>query len=220
MTFDPGPATRPGLVLFDLDGTLTDPAEGIVRSLEMALATIGRSLPAEPFDLIGPPFQDSLAELGLDHGEIETVLAAYRTRYREVGMFENRVYDGVPDMLATLVDRGCVLALATSKPEAFAEPILEHFGIRHHFRVVAGATLSGSRRLKADVIAHALGQLPALARQAAVMVGDRYHDVAGAAAYRLPTIGVTWGYGTRAELEAAGAWRIAETPAAVAAVIG
>lgn len=211
-----GPAVRPDLVLFDLDGTLTDPAEGIVRSLQAGLALVGRPLPEQAHQLIGPPLQDSLAKLGCTPDEVDAVIAGYRERYGRVGMQENRVYDGIPAVLAELTAAGCILGLATSKPEFFAGPILEQFGLRSWFTVVAGATLDGARRYKGDVIAHGLAQL---APGSALMVGDRADDVAGAAACGLPTIGVTWGYGSPAELRDAGAWRLAARPADVAKIV-
>jgi phosphoglycolate phosphatase len=203
-------------VLFDLDGTLTDPAVGIVRSLEAGLALVGRSLPEQPRRFIGPPLQDSLAKLGCTAAEIDTVIDGYRQRYASVGMRENRVYEGIPEVLTELSQAGCVLAVATSKPEYFAVPILEQFGLRSWFTVVAGATLDGVRRHKADVIAHGLAQLPVAP---ALMVGDRAEDVAGAAAHGVPAVGVTWGYGSARELERAGAWRVAGEPAHVARLV-
>lgn len=211
-----GPAVRPGLVLFDLDGTLTDPEVGIVRSLEAGLRLVGRPLPADPRRFIGPPLQDSLAELGCSPAEIDLVIEGYRRRYKAVGMLENRVYPGIPELLERLAKAGVVLGVATSKPEFFAEPILEHFGLRSWFAVVAGATLDGSRRHKTDVVAHALSQFGS---RSALMVGDRADDVKGAAGSAVPAVGVTWGYGSADELREAGAWRLSAAPADVATAV-
>ncbi len=199
-------------VLFDLDGTLTDPLEGITRSIRYALERLGRPPLSDVVlrDWIGPSLRSSLAGvLDGDEAMVERGMALYRERYAPTGIFENRIYPGIPELLADLASAGSCVCLATSKPQIFAQRILEHFGIIGHFTVIGGATLDTSRDSKADVIAYVLGELPAAARADAIMVGDREHDVIGARQNGLPTIGVTYGYGSRAELAAAGAAALA-----------
>jgi phosphoglycolate phosphatase len=197
-------------VLLDLDGTLVDSREGIVRSLQHGFAACGLATPDEETlaGLIGPPFSEALPRLGLDDLMVRRVIDAYRTRYAPIGMFEASVYPGITDLLDELVRRGITLALATSKPEPFAEVIVGHFGLRANLAVVAGATFDESRGRKSEVVAHALGQLPAASAANTLMVGDREHDVHGAAANGLRCVGVTWGFGSRRELQEAGAWQI------------
>jgi phosphoglycolate phosphatase len=205
-------------ILFDLDGTLTDPLEGIARSIRYALERLDRPQLGDEVlrTWIGPSLRDSLAGvLDGDQALVERGMALYRERYGPVGIFENRIYPGIPDLLADLAAAGSRVCLATSKPQIFAQRILEHFGIAGHFTMIGGATLDTSRERKADVIAYVLDALHADARAGAVMVGDREHDVIGARQHDLPTIGVTYGYGSRAELVAAGAAAIADDVAAL-----
>lgn len=200
-------------ILFDLDGTLTDPEAGITRSLAHALDAIGRPVddPSSLRALIGPPLVDAFAAMGLSPSEIDTAIAAYRDRYASVGLFENALVDGIDTLLVELHEAGARLAVATSKPEPFACTILEHFGVRDCFGVVAGATLDNRRRHKDEVVLHALEHLGLPHPSTAVMVGDREHDVVGAAQHGLDTIGVLWGYGSKDELAVAGATRIVAT---------
>jgi len=201
------------LVLLDLDGTLTDPCDGITRSVTYALDGLGlpRLEERQLRSFIGPPLQDQFAALGLDEGEVGRAVELYRERFRDHGLYENRVYEGVPEALGALAAVPLRLAVATSKPTPFAQRIVEHFGLDVHLDVVAGSTLDGSRRTKADVIRFALTALAADPADA-VMVGDRAQDVAGARALGLPSIGVTWGYAEPGELEAAGADQVVGTP--------
>ncbi len=201
------------VVLFDLDGTLTDPKEGITKSVRHGLARVGVDAP----DLdalvayIGPPLQDSLMSIGgLSEADAAEALIGYREYFADRGLFENVPYDGAADLLAGLTADGWRLAVATSKPTVFAERILDHFGLREPFEVVAGAELDGSRRHKHDIIVHALDQL-GCSSDGCVMIGDREHDVLGARRAGMASIGVLWGYGTREELEAAGADRVVAT---------
>lgn len=200
------------VVLFDLDGTLTDPGVGIGRSVAYALSALGRpALTDEQLrGFVGPPLQESFGEVGLSPSEVERAVAAYRECFIERGMYENAVYDGIPDLLGALAARGMLLAVATSKPTVYARRILEHFALGHFFDVVVGAELDGSRRHKAEIVAEVLVRLPS---SGAVMVGDRAQDVAGAAANGLPCVGVAWGYAGDGELEAAGAACVATSPA-------
>ena len=193
--------SRPQLVIFDLDGTLTDSADGIVASFRHALASIGAEVP--PGDLagriVGPPMHQTLQGMGLGERADEAI-AAYRADYTSRGWDRNRLFDGIDRLLADLRAAGVRLAVATSKAEPTARRILDHFGLTDHFEVIAGASVDGSRSSKADVVAHALAQLdPVPAR--VLMVGDRAHDVAGAAEHGIDTVVVGWGYGAADFLE-------------------
>jgi phosphoglycolate phosphatase-like HAD superfamily hydrolase len=187
--------TRPELVIFDLDGTLTDSAPGIVASFRHALAAVGAEVPDGDLAgrIVGPPMHHTLAALGLGD-RVDAAVAAYRADYTNRGWAMNTVYDGVRDLLADLRAAGVRLAIATSKAEPTARRILEHFGIADGFEVIAGASLYGTRATKADVLAHALRQLDP-SPERVVMVGDRAHDVEGAAEHGIATVVVGWGYG-------------------------
>lgn len=206
------------LILFDLDGTLTDPGEGITNSVAYALSQWGISVAdrAELYRFIGPPLKDSFMEYyGFSESDAEAAIVAYRAYFRDKGIFENEVYDGVETLLKALKDHGKTVALATSKPEEFARRILIHFGLDTYFDLIAGATMDSSRSKKADVIAYALHALAkekgiTVDKVKTVMVGDRHQDVSGAIANNLDSIGVLFGYGDRPELEGAGATHIAK----------
>jgi phosphoglycolate phosphatase len=185
----------PDLVIFDLDGTLTDSADGIVSSFLHALGEIGAPVPEGDLSrqLVGPPMHHTLSAMGLGDRADEAI-AAYRADYTTRGWAMNSLFDGIPDLLADLRAAGVRLAVATSKAEPTARRIIEHFGLDQHFEVIAGASLDGVRASKADVVAHALAQLePVPAR--VLMVGDRAHDVEGASAHGIDTVVVEWGYG-------------------------
>lgn len=206
------------IILFDLDGTLTDPGLGITNSVMYALRKYGMEVPPrqELYSFIGPPLKQSFMRwCGFDEAEGEQAVKYYREYYRDKGLLENEVYDGIEDMLKALREKDKRLAVATSKPEEFAIRILEHFGLAQYFEVIAGDTLDFKRNTKADVIASALERLGVTDRSGVIMVGDREHDVIGAKAQDLPCIGVLFGYGSQEELEAAGAKHIAQTPADV-----
>jgi phosphoglycolate phosphatase len=183
------------LVIFDLDGTLTDSAEGIVSSFRHALGEVGARVPDGDLAgrIVGPPMHLTLGAMGLGDRADEAI-AAYRADYTTRGWALNSVFDGIPGLLADLRAAGVRMAVATSKAEPTARRILEHFGLGDHFEVIAGASLDGSRSSKADVLAHALAQLGPLPHRV-VMVGDRSHDVEGAAAHGIDTVIVEWGYG-------------------------
>jgi phosphoglycolate phosphatase-like HAD superfamily hydrolase len=183
---------HPQLVLFDLDGTLTDSAEGIVASFRHALAAVGAEVPEGDLAgrIVGPPMARTLESLVGLHAD--AAMAAYRADYTTRGWSMNSVFDGIEDVLRDLTDKGVRLAVATSKNEVTARRILEHFGLDGYFEVIAGA--DGARAEKADVVAHALEQLKPLP-QRVLMVGDRRHDVEGAAAHGIDTVVVGWGYG-------------------------
>lgn len=212
-------SSRFPVILFDLDGTLTDSAAGIINGVRYALDALGIAHPddATMRTFLGPPLADTFStHFGMSGAQIDEAIALYRVQYHDVGLFENDVYDGIPELLTALDDTDAVLAVATSKPTYSATRILEHFDLARHFAFVGGAELDGTRHHKADVIAHTLDELTALrlvpAGGGIVMVGDREHDVRGARAHGIPTIGVLWGYGTEPELVAAGAIDIASTP--------
>jgi phosphoglycolate phosphatase-like HAD superfamily hydrolase len=186
---------RPQLVIFDLDGTLTDSAHGIVSSFRHALGQIGAAVPDGDLAswIVGPPMHHTLRAMGLgDH--TDAAIAAYRADYSSRGWAMNSLFDGIPALLTDLRAAGVRLAVATSKAEPTAQRIVAHFGLDDHFEVIAGASVDGSRATKADVVAHALAQLEPLPERV-VMVGDRSHDVEGAAAHGIDTVVVGWGYG-------------------------
>lgn len=199
-------------VLFDLDGTLTDPGLGITNSVAYALKrwNIEVADRTSLYKFIGPPLQDSFAKY-YDFSPEDALRAVevYREYFREKGLYENEVYPGVEDMLKTLRNQGKTLIVATSKPEAFAIKILKFFGLDGYFTVIAGATMDSSRSKKGDVIAYALKEAGVADKSRAVMVGDREHDIFGAQENGLDSIGVLFGYGDLEEMEKAGATYIA-----------
>ena len=210
-------------VLFDLDGTLTDPYEGITKSVAYALGQFGIEVRDRSTlkRFIGPPLVDSFRDFyGFSEEDARLAVTHYRTYYTRDGIFDNRVYPGVPELLQCLQQAGIRILLATSKPEVFARQILEHFGLLPYFDFISGALLPRGRDRKAEVVAHALadGGLPAGARP--VMVGDRFHDVEGAAACGIPAIGVLYGFGTREELLGTGAVAVVQTPGELPGCIG
>jgi len=209
-------------LLLDLDGTLTDPFDGISRSVDHAMAGLGRApLTTEQHRAcIGPPLPDSFRRLGVPVGQVDEAIALYREYYGDRGLFENRVYDGVPEALATLRSRGMRLAVATSKPEPFAVQVMEHFGLDTYVDHISGSTLDGSVGTKAAVISLALAVLGWPDPQDVTMVGDRAHDVHGAAEHGIRCLGVRWGYADPGELEDAGAFAVAEQPADLVAMLG
>lgn len=205
-------------VLFDLDGTLTDQKEGITKSVAYALEAYG--IHVEDLDslckFIGPPLKDSFVKFyGFSEEQGYEAVEKYREYFRPHGVYENKVYAGVDKLLAELKASGKMIILATSKPTVFANTILEHFDLMKYFDVVCGSELDGSRVKKGDVITYALEQVAekdtGFDKSKAVMIGDREHDILGAKENGLDSIGVLYGYGDRAEHEAAGADYIVET---------
>lgn len=201
-------------ILFDLDGTLTDPKEGITKSVAYALQHFG--IQVENLDsltcYIGPPLAVSFPEYhGISEEDTPTAVAKYRERFSDVGWAENLVYDGIEQMLDALKQAGKKLLVATSKPEVFAVRILEHFGLNGYFDLICGAPMHAPKgHGKADVIRDALERAGISELSGAIMVGDRLHDVEGAHKIGLPCIGVLYGYGDREEMEACRADYIAE----------
>lgn len=208
-------------MLFDLDGTIADSRVGIVRSLQHGFAAVGLEVPsdADLEALIGPPLAVVLPRYGVADDLVEPLITAYRSRYKPIGILEAEIYPGMRELLYALAGDGVTLAVATSKPEPFAQMVVEHFDVRRPFAVVAGATFDGTRMHKHDVIAHALAQLPGAAPENSIMVGDRHHDIEGARVHGLKCIGVTWGFGRVDELERAGAWRVVDTAAQIAELV-
>ena len=201
-------------ILFDLDGTLTDPGTGITRSVQYALQYYGieetRREVLEAF--IGPPLKEQFMKYyGFSPRQASEAIDHYREYFQETGIFENQVYPGIRQMLKALKDDGRILWVATSKPEPFAQRILEHFDLDGYFSCVAGASMDETRVKKGEVIAYAIERMGAERRADLVMVGDREHDILGAAENGMDSIGVLYGYGSREELEQAGAGRIAKT---------
>jgi phosphoglycolate phosphatase len=185
----------PQLVIFDLDGTLTDSAQGIVASFRHALGSIGAAVPDGDLVgmIVGPPMHHTLQDMGLGE-HADAAIAAYREDYLARGWAMNRPFDGIPSLLADLRSAGVRLAVATSKAEPTAQRILAHFGLDGHFEVIAGASVDGLRATKSEVVKHALAQLEPLPERV-LMVGDRSHDVEGAAEHGIDTVVVGWGYG-------------------------
>lgn len=193
-----GGVSAPSLVIFDLDGTLTDSAPGIVSSFRHALSQIGAQAPDGDVvsRVVGPPMHVTLRSMGLGE-RAEEAISAYRADYNARGWAINEMFGGVEDVLSALHGRDIPMALATSKAEPIARRILDHFGLTDYFTVIAGASPDGVRSSKSDVIAHALGQLDSVPTDGVVMVGDRVHDVEGAADHGIRTVVVGWGYGTK-----------------------
>jgi phosphoglycolate phosphatase len=211
----------PGSILFDLDGTLTDPFIGITSSIQHALRQMGKEPPPseELRRYIGPPLQANFMEMLGDEAMALEAVGFYRQRYGEVGKFENELIPGIAEALQAMTEAGHVLFVATSKLESYSLDIIEHFGFARFFRRVHGSALDGSRADKGDLIRHILSA-EGLDPQRTVMIGDRLHDAHGAARNDVRTIGVLWGYGDRAELERAGAVRIAASPAELPDMVG
>lgn len=207
-------------LFFDLDGTLTDPREGIVGSLRYALDRLKRRAAADD-DLtwcIGPPLIDSLETLLGDRASAELALVHYRERFSETGLYENRVYPGVPELLAGLKAAGHRLFIATSKPQVYADRIADHFGLSRFFERTFGPELDGTRGEKSALLAYALEETAAPAA-ASLMIGDRHHDVDAAQHHGLVSIAVLYGYGSQAELSAAGADHLVRTPEEIGHVV-
>ncbi|OBK17272.1 HAD-IA family hydrolase [Mycobacterium asiaticum] len=182
-------------MIFDLDGTLTDSAVGIVASFRHALTHIGAAIPDGDLAarIVGPPMDETFRTMELD-GRADEAFAVFRAEYGSRGWAMNSLFEGIEPLLADLRAAGVRLAVATSKLEPTARRILDHFGLDQHFEVIAGACPQGSRKSKAEVLAHALDQLRPLPERI-LMVGDRSHDVHGAAAHGIDTVVVGWGYG-------------------------
>ena len=202
-------------ILFDLDGTLTDPYRGITNCIAYALNRLGRPSPPPPSLkwCIGPPLMKSFARLLAtdDDGRVQEAIALYRERFGSVGLFENNVYDGIPDMLHAFQKGGHTLYVATSKPHIYADRIVDHFHLLPFFKRVYGSERDGRRSDKPSLLAYVLKR-ESIPAWDAVMVGDRKHDMIGARANGMIGLGVLWGYGPREELASSGARRCVATP--------
>lgn len=199
-------------IFFDLDGTLTDPKEGITKSVAYALESFGIHV-ENPDDLccyIGPPLKWSFMQYhGLTDKQASAAILKYRERFTDIGIFENGVYDGIEDLLVKLKKNGFTAVVATGKPVGFAKRILEHYDIIKYFDGVFGSEFDGTRSEKSEVIEYALTEL-SLKNYETVMVGDRSHDVEGALKNDMKTVGVLFGYGSMEELKDAGAYKVAK----------
>jgi phosphoglycolate phosphatase len=206
---------RPTHLLFDLDGTLTDPKTGITRCIQYALHALGRDAPhADALEwCIGPPLKQSFGRLldSTDEGLLTQALLLYRERFAEIGIFENRVYEGIPEVLAELRQQGRHLFLATAKPRIFAERILDHFDLADFFERAHGSDLNGRHTDKPSLVRHIL-TMEKLPPDRTMIIGDRKYDIIGGKANGLRTGAVTYGYGSRAELEAEAPDLLFDTP--------
>jgi len=199
------------LVLFDLDGTLTDSKPGILNSVKYALNAFGKAVPDDDALslMLGPPIRDGFRDVcGIDQDEVEAVVAKFREYLTNKGMFENEVYPGIRNLLEQLRQNGIKMAVATSKVGFYAEQILNHFKIAQYFDFIEGDFMDGSRSDKEKIIAHVLAQYNGYN---AVMIGDRKHDIIGAKANSIDSIAVKWGYGSDEELENVNPTSIAST---------
>ncbi|MDC1288392.1 HAD hydrolase-like protein [Gammaproteobacteria bacterium] len=203
-------------LLFDLDGTLTDPKQGIVACIRHALARLNIEVAADIRleSYIGPPLRDSFRSLCGDDGDVEAAVGFYRERFATTGLFENRVYDGIPQCLERLRARAESIHLATSKPTIYAERIIQHFGLGDFFDALYGSELDGRLGDKTELIEHILKRENLNAANT-IMIGDRSFDMVGARNNNVTAVGVLWGYGSEAELDLAGADRICSHPAAL-----
>lgn len=201
----------PKTILFDLDGTLTDSGEGIINCSIHALEHFGLLVPSreEMRVFVGPPLRDTMIKYGVPPERAEESVKVFRNRYETVGIYENHPYHGIAELLAALKKDGHKLYVATSKPEYMAQQVLDRFDMSKYFDRICGALADASRDKKEDVIAYLLAETGD--HQQTIMVGDTEFDVTGAAFHGIPTIGVTWGYGTEKSLRSAGAVAIAHT---------
>jgi len=208
-------------VIFDLDGTVWDSRPGIVASLVHCFEVLDLEIPPEDVlsRHIGPPLRSMLADLGVAGADLDRGVAAYRDRYTRAGVYEAELYPGVLALLDGLRDRGDRLATATSKGHDPTLIMLDHFGIHDRFEFVGAATMDGRTTTKAAVLARTLAQLGSPGPSDCVMIGDRHHDVVGAATHHIECIGVTWGYGGEEELVSSGAWALARSPADVLSLV-
>lgn len=201
-------------ILFDLDGTITDPKLGITNSAIYALKQYGivGLKNDDLLHLIGPPLKDSFMEYyGFSEDKSIEAIEYFREYFREKGLFENTPYTGIEDCLRNLKGKGYILAIATSKPEPFAKKILDHFGLSQYFDFIGGSMLDNTRTAKAEVIAHVMTSLQHDDASSIIMVGDRKHDILGAQHHNIHSVGVLYGYGSKDELESANATYIVES---------
>jgi len=209
-------------ILFDLDGTLTDPKIGITTCIQYAIANLGYQPPATTDLLwcIGPPLSVSFAKLleTNDRDLVDKAISLYRDRFSTIGLFENLLYPDIPETLKSIRNEGYQTYVATSKPHVYAKRIIEHFGLSSMFDGIYGSELDGTNSIKSELIRHILDQ-ENIAPAQTVMVGDRYHDVVGAKQNQVLAIGVTYGYGTEAELKEHGVDLLAHSPQEISHLI-
>lgn len=200
-------------ILFDLDGTIADSGLGITNSVIYALKKFGIEVKerSDVYYFIGPPLHESFQKaLNCSEETAMQAVAYYREYYGDRGIFEDEIYTGVPELLQALCDAGKNVVLATSKPEAYAKRILEHFDLAQYFTAAAGANMDGTRTKKAEVIRYAMS-LCGAEPESTIIIGDREHDIFGAKAVGIRSCGVLWGYGSLSELTDAGADFIVRT---------
>ncbi len=205
-------------VLFDLDGTFIDPKAGIVGSIRFALDKLGHAAPETLDWAIGPPLRNTFAKLGLPADRIESAVGFYRENYAAGAMYDAAVYPGIPEAIERLAEQGFRLIVATSKPHVYARPILAHFGLARRFAAIHGAELDGRRDDKAELIAHIV-KTERVTPASALMIGDRQYDCLGASANGIAAVGALWGYGSMAELKAAGATALCDRPQGLARLV-
>ena len=199
-------------ILFDLDGTLTDSGPGIMNGFEYSLGKMGVEYPGRDYlkQFVGPPLGDSFEKtLGFSPEDAAKGIAFYKEYYAEKGVYENDVYPGIPELLEKLKESGKKLIVATTKAELMANVVMDHFGLRKYFDLMV-ASNNTDRKNKIDVLNYAI-ENGGVDRERAVMVGDRFYDITGAAHFGMTSVGVLYGYGSRQELEEAGATHIAES---------
>ncbi|OUS15482.1 HAD family hydrolase [Rhodospirillales bacterium 47_12_T64] len=198
-------------IFFDLDGTLTDPKEGITKSIQFALKKMGKKVPdtEELLWCIGPPLRNSFAELLGEESRVEEAISLYRERFSEVGLYENTLYRGITDLLAELKRNNFILYVATSKPHIYATKIIQHFELDQYFEEIFGSEIDGARSDKSELLSYALSKVGCDPRNS-YMVGDRKHDAIGAINNNMMPVGVLYGYGSKEELEEAGVHQFAE----------
>ena len=201
-------------ILFDLDGTLTDPGLGITNSVRYALELRNIQVDSreELYRFIGPPLLDSYMQYyGLTEEDARQAITDFRVYFEKAGILENEIYKGIPEMLKALTESGKRVYLATSKPEKYARQILDHFDISKYFTFICGNTMAEDRHKKEDVIAFIRASCPEVRSENSVMVGDRIYDIEGGRAHNMATVGVTFGYAAEGELEASGATHLARS---------
>ncbi|MFD2208027.1 HAD hydrolase-like protein [Kiloniella antarctica] len=207
-------------IFFDLDGTLSDPKEGITKSIEYALKAMDVTVP-EVDDLlwcIGPPLRKSFEFLLAGEERVEEAMFLYRERFADVGLYENNLYSEIPALLTELEAKGLDLYVATSKPYVYAKEIIQHFGLAPYFKDIYGSELDGTRGDKGELLKYALFEAGCDA-QSSVMVGDREHDAIGALKNKMTSIGVLYGYGSKEELERAGVHYLVESPSDITMLV-
>ncbi len=210
-------------LFFDLDGTLTDPAEGITNSVAHALARYGIEVTDRTtlYPFVGPPLIETfMKEYAFTREQAVQGVGYFREYFNDRGIFENYVYPAIPEMLAAIASAGIPIILATSKPEPYAKQILEHFDLAKYFTFIGGSTMDETRTRKAEVIAYAMESIGLADPGRALMIGDRNYDIIGAVENHMDAAGVLWGYGSREENLEAGAKYVFASPAELLAALG